>query len=233
MTESEETKQLTGISSAPISIGTGEIYSKMASVMKRLNPISKEKINRGQGYKFRGIEDVYKSLQKLLAEEGITHWCADIQIIDRERIQNKSGGLGWHVLGLYTYVFAASDGSYLLSKAVGEGMDYGDKAFNKAASVSQKYALIQSFCIPTEDAIDPEAKDEDPAFRKIVDDVKKAFNGVEVHDGANKEANQKLIALAQSMLEQTLSDDEKRAVISACHGKPVDDYKKNILGAFK
>jgi hypothetical protein len=39
---------------------------------------------------------------------------------------------------------------------IGEGMDSGDKASNKAMAVAHKYAIIQVFAIPTEDDKDPE-----------------------------------------------------------------------------
>ena len=39
---------------------------------------------------------------------------------------------------------------------MGEGMDSGDKATNKAMSAAQKYAFFQVFCIPTEEPKDSE-----------------------------------------------------------------------------
>ena len=41
---------------------------------------------------------------------------------------------------------------------VGEGMDSGDKASNKAMSVALKYACFQLFMIPTEEMVDPDAE---------------------------------------------------------------------------
>ncbi|MBR2681016.1 MAG: ERF family protein, partial [Exiguobacterium sp.] len=41
---------------------------------------------------------------------------------------------------------------------IGEGMDTGDKASNKAMSVGMKYAAFQLFMIPTEEMIDPDAE---------------------------------------------------------------------------
>jgi hypothetical protein len=39
---------------------------------------------------------------------------------------------------------------------IGEAMDSGDKSANKAMSAAQKYALLQVFCIPTEEPKDTE-----------------------------------------------------------------------------
>jgi hypothetical protein len=41
-------------------------------------------------------------------------------------------------------------------------MDSGDKASNKALSIGLKYAMLQVFCIPTEDEKDPDAQSPQP-----------------------------------------------------------------------
>ena len=46
---------------------------------------------------------------------------------------------------------------------VGEGMDSGDKATNKAMAIAFKYACFQVFCIPTEEMKDPDEETQDPA----------------------------------------------------------------------
>jgi len=45
-------------------------------------------------------------------------------------------------------------------------MDSGDKAANKAMAVAHKYALLQAFCIPTEDVKDPETNHHEVAEEK-------------------------------------------------------------------
>lgn len=154
-------------------------------------------------------------------EEVICH-CENIDVISREKIQNKSGGQGWHIVALYTYRYSAPDGSYILSQALGEGMDYGDKASYKAASGSQKYAIIQPFCIPTEDAINPEDRDEDEA--QLVRTVENVFNGAEVHNGNDPAQNQALVSYAASV-GFDLDDHQKRVLVKASHGKPVKEVK--------
>ena len=46
---------------------------------------------------------------------------------------------------------------------VGEGMDSGDKATNKAMAIALKYACFQVFCIPTEEMKDPDAETPPPS----------------------------------------------------------------------
>jgi hypothetical protein len=55
------------------------------------------------------------------------------------------------------YTFYAEDGSSVSATVIGEGMDSGDKATNKAMSIAFKYACFQVFCIPTEEMKDPDA----------------------------------------------------------------------------
>lgn len=64
------------------------------------------------------------------------------------------------------YRFFAVDGSYVDAVVVGEGMDSGDKATNKAMSVAFKYACFQTFCIPTENLIDDPDADTPELNRK-------------------------------------------------------------------
>ncbi len=58
--------------------------------------------------------------------------------------------------------FCADDGSSIEAVTIGEGMDSGDKATNKAMAVAFKYACFQVFCIPTEEMKDPDADTPEP-----------------------------------------------------------------------
>jgi len=60
------------------------------------------------------------------------------------------------------YTFYAEDGSSVSAVVIGEGMDSGDKASNKAMSVAMKYAMFQVFCIPTEEMHDSEEDGPEP-----------------------------------------------------------------------
>jgi hypothetical protein len=55
------------------------------------------------------------------------------------------------------YTFHAEDGSSISSVIASEGLDNGDKATNKALSAALKYALIQTFQVPTADMEDGDA----------------------------------------------------------------------------
>jgi hypothetical protein len=55
------------------------------------------------------------------------------------------------------FTFWAEDGSSVSSIVFGEALDMGDKAGNKCMSIALKYALLQTFMIPTEDMQDPDS----------------------------------------------------------------------------
>ena len=74
-----------------------------------------------------------------------------------ERQTNRGGNLIYSVCTV-RYTFYAKDGSSVQCVVVGEGMDSGDKATNKAMSIAFKYACFQVFCIPTEEMKDPDTQ---------------------------------------------------------------------------
>jgi hypothetical protein len=76
-------------------------------------------------------------------------------------------GLDKHVTIMMEYDFYAEDGSKVTVGPIpAEGLDSGDKATNKALSAALKYALIQTFSVPTEDMA--EADLETPEINKSV-----------------------------------------------------------------
>lgn len=135
-----------------------KIYTEMAAIMKEIKGIGKGQRNQQQGFNYRGIDDVYNAIQPIMAEHGV--FCALHEVVGKdrqERTTQKGGILAFVTLHL-CYRFYASDGSYVETQVVGEGMDSGDKASNKAMAVGHKYAILQAFCIPTEDMPDPDAE---------------------------------------------------------------------------
>ena len=131
------------------------IYKKMSDVMKDVGAIGKDQKNTQQGFKFRGIDQFVNALYPALTKHGVfmspravsfTHELKDVV-----RGSGKAG-VDKHVSIMMEYDFYAEDGSKVTVGPVpAEGLDSGDKATNKALSAALKYALIQTFSIPTED----------------------------------------------------------------------------------
>lgn len=138
----------------------GQIYEALAQVMKEINAVGKNKKNQQQGFMYRGIDDAYNALHPLFKEQGIIS-VPKVLDVKREERQSKSGGNLIYSIATVEYTFFAKDGSSISSVVVGEGMDSADKSMNKAMAVAHKYALLQMFCIPTEDLPDPDAESPD------------------------------------------------------------------------
>ena len=137
------------------------IYKKIIEVMADINAIGKDRRNQQQGFQFRGIDDVMNELHSSLAKCGVF---VVPQVLDEARTtgKTKSGGDMFYTRLKIKFTFYAEDGSFIESVVIGEAMDTGDKASNKALSVGLKYALLQVFCIPTEDEKDPDAQSPEP-----------------------------------------------------------------------
>lgn len=131
------------------------IYPSIIAVMRDVGAIGKDRRNDVQRYSFRGIDDVYNELHEHLAKHGVFTVPRVISERSEER-QTKSGGASIYRILTIAFTFFAEDGSSIEAVMVGEGMDSGDKASNKAMAVAHKYALMQVFAIPTEETKDPE-----------------------------------------------------------------------------
>lgn len=148
---------------------SGLIYKKMSQVMADIGAVTKDQKNVAQGFKFRGIDQFVNALYPALTKYGVFMTprvtSAAIDLKDVERSSGKKG-VDKHVNLLVEYDFYAEDGSKVtVGPVAGEGLDSGDKATNKAMSAALKYALIQTFSIPTEDMA--EADKETPEISSI------------------------------------------------------------------
>lgn len=134
-----------------------EIYQAIIGVMSDIGVIGKEKKNAQQGFKYRGVDDVMNALQPVMVQHGLF---VVPEIIDQKREERQTKNKGNLIYSVCTvrYTFYAKDGSSVQCVVIGEGMDSGDKATNKAMSIAFKYACFQVFCIPTEEMKDPDAE---------------------------------------------------------------------------
>ena len=137
------------------------IYQRISSVMLSVEALAKDRKNTQQNYSFRGIDDVYNDIHPLFCKNGIFSTSKILSEKSEER-QSKSGGLLIYRVIHMAYTFFGIDGDSVTTEVIGEGMDSGDKASNKAMAVAHKYAIMQMLSIPTEDAKDPENDSPQP-----------------------------------------------------------------------
>ena len=158
------------------------IYKSIIEVMKDVGVVGKDSKNPQQGYLYRGIDAVMNALQPAMIKHGIFVVPQVIEEHREERQTTRGGTLLYSILKI-KYTFYAEDGTSVEAIVVGEGMDSGDKATNKALSVGFKYACFQVFCIPTEEMIDPEVDSPEPTPKMIsTEHAKQIKDGLEATD---------------------------------------------------
>lgn len=173
------------------------VYKAIAAVQAELakDGISKARKNEQQGYKFRGIDDVYNALAPILAKNAlcILPRCKSREVVERV---NKNGTALFYVTVEAEFDFVcAEDGSkHTVGPMYGEAMDSGDKATNKAMSAAYKYAAMQAFAIPTEGDNDADATTHEVKPQPTQDEVRK-----NAHDAALLRHAESVAYICQSL----------------------------------
>lgn len=137
------------------------IYEAISKCMEDIGAVGKNDKNKQQGFMYRGIDAVMNAINPALVKN---HVFVVPEVLDQqrqERTTNKGNVLIYSICKI-KFTFYAEDGTYIEAVTVGEGMDSGDKATNKAMSIAFKYACFQVFCIPTEEMQDPDAETPEP-----------------------------------------------------------------------
>jgi hypothetical protein len=191
------------------------IYQAITAAMADVEPIAKGRYNKEQGFSFRGIDEIMNELQPVLKNHGLFVVPKVVDVIRQEK-PTKSGGMLLYSIVTMEYTMYAQDGSSITGSTVGEGMDSGDKASNKAMAVALKYFLLQTFCIPTEDAKDPDAESHTVAATSAPIDKNKlsslaAIMNKNRKDGTpyfTEERKKHFRELAKKDIDQCLKDAE-------------------------
>lgn len=136
------------------------IHEALATIMAEVPAISKDRENKQQGFRYRGIEDVYAAVHPLFVKHGVFSVPTVLSERSEERTTKSGSALIYRILQV-KHTFFAKDGSFIESVVIGEGMDSGDKASNKALAVAHKYAVVQILSIPVEESDDPDAASHD------------------------------------------------------------------------
>lgn len=172
------------------------IYESIAAVMKDIGAVGKDSRNQQQGFMFRGIDAVMNALAPALIKNKM-FVVPEILEQSREERTNAKGTTLIYSICRIKYTFFAEDGSNVSAIVIGEGMDTGDKATNKAMSIAFKYACFQTFCIPTEEMVDPDAEVHEVKPKKGSREQAKA-----VADAKLDEVNEADIAMIRAMFKE-------------------------------
>lgn len=149
------------------------IYQSITKILEEVPAIGKGKTNSQQNFKYRGIDDVMNVFQPILAKHKVFIVPQVLEQKREERTTSRGGNLIYSICKI-KYTFYAEDGSNVEAIVIGEGMDSGDKATNKAMAIAMKYAMFQVFCIPTEEMKDTDSETPpESKSKQIVTEVSK------------------------------------------------------------
>lgn len=137
-------------------VETPKVYTAIVRTMEDVSAIGKGRKNQQQGYSFRGVDDVYNALQPALIKNGLIIKPVTIGHNITQHESRNGGVLFRCIIQMEYTLYCIEDGSNIVCSIVGEAMDSGDKATNKAMSAAYKYMAFTLFCIPTEEAKDSE-----------------------------------------------------------------------------
>lgn len=204
--------------------GQEKIYAAICGVMEDIGAVGKNDINKTQGFKYRGIDAVMNALNPAMIKNKV--FCVpELLEQNREERQSAKGNLLIYSICRMRYRFFTTDGSYVDAVTVGEGMDSGDKATNKAMAIAFKYACFQTFCIPTEELMDdpdkeaPESKGKKQAPKKVSQE--KMAGGNSGEESAGIGTDQEKIAAIRKELVRTGLEEQK--ILAAFRVKKFED----------
>jgi hypothetical protein len=208
------------------------IYQAIASVMQEVEAIGKNQKNQQQGFRFRGIDDVYNAIHPVFAKHGVFSTTNVVAERTEERQTSRGGNLIYRILTI-EYTFYASDGSSVKETIIGEGMDSGDKAANKAMAIAHKYALLQLLCIPTEDMVDPDSEAQEPSVPAVRPERKEARSAPKDGWPSPIPEDQFTIPAAWNSILQLCGGDSDFAMrlFRSCGAKASDDINYGVYRA--
>ena len=169
------------------------IYKAINEVMKEIGAVGKNQKNSQQGFMYRGIDAVMNAINPALTNHGVFVVPEVLEQTREERTTSKGNLLIYSICKI-KFSFFAEDGSHIEAITIGEGMDSGDKATNKAMSVAFKYACFQVFCIPTEEMVDPDAECHEVKPKK---EAEKSMTDEEKNAQMMEEVGKELISAVQ------------------------------------
>ncbi len=207
------------------------IYESITKIMEEVPAIGKEKVNSQQGFKFRGIDDVMNALQPLLAKNKVFIVPEIMEQTREERTSSRGGNLIYSICKI-KYKFYAEDGSSIEAITIGEGMDSGDKATNKAMAIAMKYALFQVFCIPTEDMKDPDGEIPDESQKNNQSNMlNNKSNNIPIQNSNIQNANYNIdnLNLNEQNMNELVTPQQAKTVYAIMLQKGLDVEKQLLI----
>lgn len=210
-----------------------KIFQAINEVMESCGAVGKDTKNQQQGYKYRGIDALMNAINPALRKAKVF---ASPEVLEstREERHSTKGGLLIYSIAKVKYTFYAEDGSNVSAIVIGEGMDSGDKSFNKAMSAAYKYALFQVFCIPTEEMIDSEVDSPEPSPKEAnTQTTQRTSQRQTTSQSQPYEVNNPTARDVQALAKEVNDNLEIKARLIAYWNKMSEHGQKAILDGYK
>lgn len=129
-----------------------QIFELLPKVMADIGEVPKLQRNAQQGWSFRGVDDAMNHGNKALTRHGVSVSVTvhDLKRESWDRETAKGAQRVSQVTLLMKVTFFAPDGTHIENILAGEGMDFGDKATNKAMAAAFKYGLFYGLVMPVD-----------------------------------------------------------------------------------
>lgn len=169
-----------------------DVYQAVNAVMARVGYVQKEE-TKALPYSFASEPAFIKAVRPHMVDVGLVLYQSDCNLLNRTEFTSKKGTAGISMLFSFrwTWVHVPSGTSFDCT-SIGEGMDYGDKAANKAMTVGLKYAMRQTLVIETGD--DPDYTNSDEFARsaklKEAQERKSKDTGMPLPEDIQRQENQ-------------------------------------------
>ena len=134
---------------------SNQIYADLAKVMRSVDHVGKNDVNKHQHFSFRGIDGVLNAVGPALREHNVVVY-PRLHDVAYEEVKTSGGKASTACRVVVDYIFASVDGSTVETRVAAESWDTGDKAMPKAMSVAMRTALIQALALPTDEP-DPDS----------------------------------------------------------------------------
>lgn len=197
------------------------IGEAILAVMREVSYIQKER-KSGVQYAIKSERSVIKALRESMMNNGLVMWPESVSDAYHERYEsvNSRGKTISYARVVATFGYRlhhVHSNTDVFLQTMGEGVDNGDKAGNKAMTVSKKYALLEGFLIETGNDPDNTSSSELQARPKAQPRKKaKAQAGGELEKGPapNLEHTQvKDPAWTEPVKQRTWTNPQKDVVI--------------------
>jgi hypothetical protein len=128
-----------------------KVFPAFIAANRAIEAVSKSRKNTQQHYNFRGIDQVYDMIHGVLADAGLVTVPVVLQRLASEQKSKSGSGMSLVEMESEYWCYAEDGSALVIGPLWSEALDMSDKATNKAMAFAQKYALLQTFTIPTSD----------------------------------------------------------------------------------